>query len=137
MVGARVAGSVAAMGSDDTVQNEPTFVVTLHRVAAQAVQRSRGGRLPADLGLWRAIATAAEAIPPHEAERRRRAGRNDDIQLWHTHPPTWMRTEAIRRRPACAAAMHVGTLESQRIEAELAPVGATVERDLVDAVRWG
>ncbi|GAA2212650.1 hypothetical protein GCM10009850_081120 [Nonomuraea monospora] len=49
--------------------------------------------------LWTALHSATTTVPPSERERRRRAARLQELRVDTTHPPTYLRIEAVKALP--------------------------------------
>jgi Zn-dependent protease with chaperone function len=121
---ARVAGSTAAVELLDMILLGEFSRDTLIRTV----------RFQRTLDPWQALREAVERVPPTERERlahnaRRALGRIDS-----THPPTQLRADLLRGRPARQPRVALGDDAAATIERELAPARARLARELRSAL---
>lgn len=93
----------------------------------------RGTRRAADRAdeLWQQLAASVRAIPEHEYERRRRAGRLRGHSIDSTHPPTHLRRERLLTVEPARAGVLAYAGRERRIAAERADVRAEVARRII------
>jgi Zn-dependent protease with chaperone function len=122
---ARVAGSAAAIALHERLLLHPTFQHAVQQAALADDARGTLDRVRAALG----------AVPVRERERRRRIARLEQARLEATHPPTGMRIAVLEEREPHPPAVRLSPFDSERIDAELAPLEAAAGRALIDRYR--
>lgn len=80
------------------------------------------------------VHAALQAVPDRERERRRRVARLEQTRLTDTHPPLGKRIAVLEAEPS-GARVTLDASSSSRIDEELAPLEATVSRELLDRYR--
>ena len=121
---ARVAGTDAVVAA-----HEKLLLSSALDGVVQSVSRA------SELDLFAELEAAIRRVPERERERRRRAARLEDARLEDTHPPTAMRIELLTRRDRRPGLVALDEEHSARIDAELAPLRAPLQRRLVDEYR--
>jgi Zn-dependent protease with chaperone function len=122
---AKVAGSAATIALHERLLLRPTFQHAIQRAALENDARGALDRVRA----------ALDAVPPRERERRRRVARLEHARLEDTHPPTGMRIALLEERSPLPPAVVLSRFDSERIDAEVAPLEAAAGRALVDRYR--
>jgi Zn-dependent protease with chaperone function len=122
---ARVAGSAAVIALHERLLLHPTFQ---HAVQQAALQNDARGTLAR-------VRAALDAVPARERERRRRVARLEHARLEDTHPPTGMRIALLEDRAPHPPMVALSRFDSERIDAELAPLEPAAGRALVDRYR--
>ncbi|WP_157592354.1 M48 family metalloprotease [Solirubrobacter soli] len=122
---ARVGGSAAAIALHERVLLHPTFQ---HAVQQAAIENDARGTLSR-------VRAALDAVPARERDRRRRVARLKHARLEDSHPPTGMRIALLEDRAPHPPMVTLTLFESERIDAELAPLEAAIGRALVDRYR--
>ncbi|WP_222871135.1 M48 family metalloprotease [Nonomuraea sp. PA05] len=87
---AHVAGTPAMTALFDTTTTTAPSAIRFLEASALTVT-------PEDL--WTALRSATTTVPPSERERRRRAARLEELRVDITHPPTYLRIEAVKALP--------------------------------------
>ncbi|HZX02271.1 MAG TPA: hypothetical protein VFF46_05020, partial [Kribbella sp.] len=111
----RKAGEIA--GSETTAQALERMLLAdaSYRAMVRAV------RFPTEIEPLEAVRRAVTEVPARELQRSLRASRIRETRTDATHPPTYLRTNLLRARPATPARMVLSTDQSRAIDQELAP----------------
>lgn len=133
--------AAAVAGTDAEVQAEQDMlgagsVDTSIATSVAATLRTHPRHVPDELlGVWAAVAERAARTPASELERRLRASKRSQTRVDDSHPPTWMRIQAVRSRPKQDPAVRVSDAEWTAIEHELAAPMRAMERHVFDETR--
>jgi Zn-dependent protease with chaperone function len=116
----RKAGDIA--GSETTAQALERILLadTSYRAMERAI------RFPTEIDPLEAVRRAVTEVPARELERNLRASRLRETRTDATHPPTYLRTNLLRARPATPAQVVLGTDQSRAIDRELEPCAKKV-----------
>jgi Zn-dependent protease with chaperone function len=132
---ATVAGTDAEIRAEQDMLGAGSVDVSIATSVA-ATLRTHPRHVPDDqLSVWATVAERAARTPASELERRLRASKRSQTRVDDSHPPTWMRIEAVRSRPTQDAAVRVSDEEWAGIDAELAEPMRAMERHVFDETR--
>lgn len=132
---ATVAGSDAEVQAEQDMLGAGSVDVSIATSVATTL-RTHPRHVPDEqLGIWTAAAESAARTPATELERRLRASKRSQTRVDDSHPPTWMRIEAVRSRPKQDPAVRVSDAEWTAIDAELAAPMRAMERHVFDETR--
>ena len=132
---ATVAGTEAEIEAEQDMLAGPGVDLMILGAVATTLRTHRGFVPDADLAIWSTVRHQATQTPGSELERRLRASKRSQTRVDDSHPPTWMRIEAVRSRPRQDAAVLISDEEWLAIDAELAPAMTVVERHVFDETR--
>ncbi|MFF1821848.1 M48 family metalloprotease [Kribbella sp. NPDC058245] len=90
----------------------------------------RALRFPTELAPLEAVRRAVTEVPAREIERRLRVSQVHGTRTDSTHPPTSLRIELLRTRPATSAQVVLGIDQSRAIDRELEETAAQVLREV-------
>ncbi|WP_165845821.1 M48 family metallopeptidase [Streptacidiphilus pinicola] len=140
----RLAGGAGAAGLLEALHLRTAFETVTHqaRMAARQARAQARGRAggeargqadgPQQPDLWVGLTAYVRSIPAEERARRVIAAEltHDDFDT--THPPTHLRLAFVRGLPASEPAVVLDVAASAAIDAELRPVGRSLEAALLD-----
>ena len=124
-LGARVAGSEAALGSLEALH--------FGHLVAPTARRAGAGLRPEEA--LRDLAAVAAALPGRERERLRRVAELTASRLDDSHPPTAFRIERLRARRNASPLVVLDEARAAALDAELAQGGPRMSARLVDEAR--
>ena len=122
---AQVAGAPAALALLQRLDMEGSYNIALARIAASNEKQD----------FFDTFRRLVQAAPPREWERIRRLHLLEDARLDDSHPPTFLREEALRALPETPAQVEISEAEAERMAQELAPLKPKVQKEMVDRRR--
>lgn len=132
---ATVAGSDAEVQAEQDMLGAGSVDVSIASSVVSTL-RTHPRHVPDEmLGIWAAVADRAASTPTSELDRRLRASKRAQTRVDDSHPPTWMRIEAVRSRPKQDPAVRVSDAEWASIDTELAAPMRAMERHVFDETR--
>lgn len=122
---AEIAGTGASVAALGKHHYEPTFYLTLERVAQFRYTKE----------LFDEFRQRVRHVPEREKMRLERIMRTHSARLDATHPPTQFRIDYLQSRPSPTPALELEPDDLHRLEAEFVKVEQTMQRAMLDDFR--